>query len=97
MLTPKQKELLDFIIEFSADHGYSPSFEEMRGACGLQSKSGIFRMLTALEERGFIRRLKNRRRAIEVCVRGSPRSLRGVDSSELLLECVNRGLIKMTL
>lgn len=66
MLTPKQQKLLAFIQDRLADGGVSPSFEEMKDALGLKSKSGIHRMISALEERGFLRRLPNRARALEV-------------------------------
>ncbi|NOX95922.1 MAG: transcriptional repressor LexA [Alphaproteobacteria bacterium] len=66
MLTKKQHELLSFISERIADTGISPSFDEMKDALDLRSKSGIHRLITALEERGFIRRLPNRARALEV-------------------------------
>src|SRR6202049_3740678 len=66
MLTKKQHELLMFINRRLAATGVSPSFDEMKDALDLRSKSGIHRLITALEERGFIRRLPNRARAIEV-------------------------------
>lgn len=66
MLTAKQKELLLFIHERIKEDGVSPSFDEMKEALNLASKSGIHRLITALEERGFIRRLPNRARALEV-------------------------------
>src|ERR1700676_506960 len=66
MLTRKQAELLRFIHERAKETGVSPSFDEMKDALDLRSKSGIHRLITALEERGFIRRLPNRARAIEV-------------------------------
>jgi repressor LexA len=66
MLTKKQLELLRFIHERLTEHGVPPSFDEMKDALDLRSKSGIHRLITALEERGFIRRLPNRARAIEV-------------------------------
>lgn len=66
MLTNKQKELLLFIHERIEQTGVSPSFDEMKEALDLASKSGIHRLITALEERGFIRRLANRARALEV-------------------------------
>ena len=66
MLTRKQHELLMFIHERIKESGVSPSFDEMKDALDLRSKSGIHRLITALEERGFIRRLPNRARAIEV-------------------------------
>lgn len=66
MLTQKQKELLLFIHERMQDSGVPPSFDEMKEALDLKSKSGIHRLITALVERGFIRRLPHRARAIEV-------------------------------
>ena len=66
MLTSKQRELLLFIHERISSTGVSPSFDEMKEALDLASKSGIHRLITALEERGFIRRLANRARALEV-------------------------------
>ncbi|NEW96581.1 transcriptional repressor LexA [Rhodopseudomonas sp. BR0G17] len=66
MLTRKQFELLKFINERLKEAGVPPSFDEMKDALDLRSKSGIHRLITALEERGFIRRLPNRARAIEV-------------------------------
>ena len=66
MLTAKQRELLLFIDTRLKDSGISPSFDEMREALDLKSKSGVHRLISALEERGFIRRLPNRARALEV-------------------------------
>ena len=66
MLTRKQHELLVYINERLALDGVSPSFEEMKEALDLKSKSGVHRLISALEERGFIRRLPNRARALEV-------------------------------
>src|SRR5690606_22603788 len=66
MLTRKQHELLLFIHERLKETGIPPSFDEMKEALNLASKSGIHRLITALEERGFIRRLPNRARALEV-------------------------------
>lgn len=66
MLTRKQHELLMFIDRHLRDTGFSPSFEEMKGALNLKSKSGIHRLITALEERGFLRRRAHRARALEV-------------------------------
>ena len=66
MLTRKQHELLSFIHQRLEETGISPSFEEMKEALNLKSKSGIHRLITALEERGFIRRLPHRARALEV-------------------------------
>ena len=66
MLTAKQRELLLFIDNRLRESGISPSFDEMREALDLKSKSGVHRLISALEERGFIRRLPNRARALEV-------------------------------
>jgi repressor LexA len=66
MLTAKQRELLIFIDKRLKENGISPSFDEMREALDLKSKSGVHRLISALEERGFIRRLPNRARALEV-------------------------------
>ena len=78
MLTAKQHELIRFIQQRLEDTGISPSFEEMKEALDLKSKTGVHRLISALEERGFIRRLPNRARALEVvklpenAVMGSP-------------------------
>lgn len=66
MLTKKQLDLLEFINWRTAQDGVPPSFDEMKEALDLRSKSGIHRLITALEERGFIRRLAHRARAIEI-------------------------------
>src|SRR6476620_9747267 len=66
MLTRKQLELLLFINERLKEEGVPPSFEEMKEALNLQSKSGVHRLIVALEERGFLKRLPNRARALEV-------------------------------
>lgn len=66
MLTKKQLDLLDFINKRMQQDGVPPSFDEMKDALDLRSKSGIHRLITALEERGFIRRLAHRARAIEI-------------------------------
>ena len=66
MLTAKQHELIRFIQQKLEETGISPSFEEMKEALDLKSKSGVHRLISALEERGFIRRLPNRARALEV-------------------------------
>jgi len=66
MLTAKQQQLLCYIKEHLDRGGVSPSFEEMKDALDLKSKSGIHRLISALEERGFIRRLANRARALEI-------------------------------
>jgi repressor LexA len=66
VLTQRQHQLLQFIYGYLRDHGVPPSFEEMRAALRLKSKSGIHRLITGLEERGYIRRLPYRARALEV-------------------------------
>jgi len=66
MLTRKQKELLLLIRDRIASDGVTPSFDEMKAALGLRSKSGIHRLITGLEERGFIKRLPHRARALEI-------------------------------
>ena len=86
MLTRKQHELLMFIHERMKEAGIPPSFDEMKDALDLKSKSGIHRLITALEERGFIRRLPNRARALEVIklpesFQASPAGQRGFSPS----------------
>ena len=66
MLTHQQEKLLQFINNFQLKSNITPSFDEMKDGLGLKSKSGIHRILSALEERGYIRKLNNRARAIEV-------------------------------
>ena len=66
MLTRKQRDLLEFIHARVQRDGVPPSFDEMKEALDLRSKSGIHRLITALEERGFIRRLAHRARAVEI-------------------------------
>ena len=78
MLTKKQLDLLAFIHKRVQRDGVPPSFDEMKLALDLRSKSGIHRLITALEERGFIRRLAHRARAIEVVK--LPESLGGAPS-----------------
>jgi len=78
MLTRKQYELLRFINERLKESGVPPSFDEMKDALDLRSKSGIHRLITALEERGFIRRLANRARAIEVIKLPEPATSNGI-------------------
>ncbi|MFL0585889.1 transcriptional repressor LexA [Sphingomonas panaciterrae] len=82
MLTKKQHELICFINDRLAETGVSPSFEEMKDALDLKSKSGVHRLISALEERGFLRRLPNRARALEVLkVPDRPESREAVRSS----------------
>ena len=66
MLTKKQKELFVYLSEYISKNDISPSFEEMKDAVNLKSKSGIHRLITSLEQRGYIRRLKHKARAMEV-------------------------------
>ena len=66
MLTKKQKELYDYLKNYITNNQISPSFEEMKSAVNLKSKSGIHRLITSLEERGFIKRLKHKARAMEI-------------------------------
>ena len=66
MLTIKQRELLDYLSEYKDKHNHSRSYDEIRIAMRLKSKSGIHRIVSALEERGFIKKLANRARAIEI-------------------------------
>ncbi|WP_204114160.1 transcriptional repressor LexA [Shimia biformata] len=79
MLTKKQLDLLEFIHKRVQRDGVPPSFDEMKDALDLRSKSGIHRLITALEERGFIRRLAHRARAIEIVK--LPESMGGVPSA----------------
>ena len=66
MLTKKQKELFDYLKDYITNNQISPSFEEMKQAVNLKSKSGIHRLITSLEQRGFIKRLKHKARAMEI-------------------------------
>lgn len=88
MLTRKQHELITFIQTRLEESGISPSFEEMKEALDLKSKSGVHRLISALEERGFIRRLPNRARALEVIktpegsvTKSAPRAAANVNSA----------------
>ena len=66
MLTKKQKELFDYLSDYIYKNSISPSFEEMKNAVNLKSKSGIHRLVTSLEQRGFVKRLKGKARAMEI-------------------------------
>ena len=66
MLTKKQKELFDYLKHYISNNQISPSFEEMKEAVNLKSKSGIHRLISSLEERGFIKRLKHKARAMQI-------------------------------
>ena len=70
MLTKKQKELLNYIQKFQSKNGVTPSYEEMKSALNLKSKSGIHRLILALEERGFVKRLAHKARALEIIKEG---------------------------
>lgn len=83
MLTAKQHELLLFINQRLDDTGISPSFEEMKEALDLKSKSGVHRLIGALEERGFIRRLANRARALEITKMPEGGNVRGATITQL--------------
>ena len=83
MLTAKQHELLIFINQRLDQSGISPSFEEMKEALDLKSKSGVHRLIGALEERGFIRRLANRARALEVMKMPESANARGDNVTRL--------------
>lgn len=89
MLTKKQLDLLDFINKRIQRDGVSPSFDEMKEALDLRSKSGIHRLITALEERGFIRRLAHKARALEIVK--LPESLGGAPTVATQPKVVNGG------
>jgi len=90
MLTRKQHELIRFIQARLEETGVSPSFEEMKDALDLKSKSGVHRLISALEERGFIRRLPNRARALEILrqpedvVSGTPAATKPVSPKKVI-------------
>lgn len=92
-LTQAQAELLHFIRTYmDQNSGVAPSFEEMKEAVGLASKSGVHRLILALEERGFIRRLPNRTRALEVLDGHPPiEPLARYSSAQLVAELARRG------
>lgn len=99
-LTHKQRELLDYIGSCMAQDGICPTYEEMKWAMGLKSKSGIHRLIDALEERGFIQRIPNRARAIEILDTPRPllrprdisvRPLRNEPDDRLIAEMEARG------
>ena len=92
MLTKKQLILLEFIDENITKNGISPSFDEMKEALNLKSKSGIHRLIMALEERGFIRRLPHRARALEVIkrVKLQPAEIKPLDRKVLQLKTTLR-------
>lgn len=90
-LTRKQSELLQYIQMYMAETRVSPSFEEMKDALDLKSKSSVHQLISALEERGFIRRIPNRARALEVI---SPNALAAYSTDELLEEVARRRRLK---
>jgi SOS-response transcriptional repressor LexA len=95
-LTKKQHELLTFIREHQAKHEQSPTFDEMREAMGLQSKSGIHRLISGLQERGYIRRLPYRARALEIVPDPhlpTPSDLARCTLQDLSREVRRRGLV----
>jgi repressor LexA len=92
MLTSRQKQMLDYIKWYSAEHGFCPTFAEMMVALRITSKSQVYYLLEGLEERGHIRRIPNRSRAIEIITNPHlPLPLHEVDDKALLNECWRRG------
>ena len=89
MLTRKQNELLNYINNHMEKYEVPPSFDEMRNALGLASKSGIHRLVSGLEERGYIRRLANRARAIEI--------LKPIHNSSIMVRAVETATNLVTL
>ena len=87
MLTKKQKELYDYLKNYISSNEISPSFEEMKSAVNLKSKSGIHRLITSLEERGFIKRLKHKARAMEIINKDN------IDNENSLSNSINIPLI----
>ncbi len=94
MLTQKQHELLTYIDQRLNDTGVPPSFDEMKVALGLQSKSGIHRLIVALEDRGFIRRLPHKARAIEVLKKPQNTDLKRNDTVEFKPQLVDSSFSK---
>lgn len=85
-MTPKQRELLDFIEAFTSQHRFPPSFEEMRVAVGIAAKSGVWRLLEGLEEQGEIIRPRNRNRSVRVIGAAAlPAKRVAVDSNDLAM------------
>ncbi len=85
MLTKKQKELFDYLKNYMSNNQISPSFEEMKEALNLKSKSGIHRLISSLEERGFIKRLKHKARAMEIIDKNSQKIENLLDSISIPL------------
>lgn len=94
-LTAKQAELLSYLRFHIAETGIAPSFEEMKEAMGLQSRSGIFRLIEALEARGYVRKFPNRARAIEI-IEGKARKVTSpvklATTEALIAELAARGV-----
>lgn len=89
-LTVQQARTLGFIREYTREHEVSPSFEEIRDHLGIEGRSGVHRIVKALEERGRIRRLPHRARAIEII--NDADTLARVSDAALIAECKRRGL-----
>ena len=89
MLTKKQKELFDFLNQYIENNKISPSFEEMKRAVNLKSKSGIHRLITSLEERGFIKRMKHKARAMQIT--------KSLEFSQSNLSEINKSVINIPL
>lgn len=81
MLTKKQKELFVFLNNYISSNDISPSFEEMKNAVNLKSKSGIHRLITSLEQRGYIKRLKHKARAMEITKNLPNKNVNNIESS----------------
>ena len=81
MLTKKQKELFIYLNNYISSNDISPSFEEMKNAVNLKSKSGIHRLITSLEQRGYIKRLKHKARAMEITKNLPKKNLNTIESS----------------
>ena len=81
MLTKKQKELFVYLNNYISSNDISPSFEEMKNAVNLKSKSGIHRLITSLEQRGYIKRLKHKARAMEITKNLPKKNLNTIESS----------------
>lgn len=81
MLTKKQKELFVYLNNYISSNDISPSFEEMKNAVNLKSKSGIHRLITSLEQRGYIKRLKHKARAMEITKNLPNKNLNNIESS----------------
>lgn len=93
MLTRKQSDLLEYLT-FSQATGKSPSYEEMQNRLGLSSKSGVARLIQALEERGFIERLPNRARAIRVLAEPKPYTPTAIPVASSALRKVSTVVLK---